>query len=80
MLLIRILFVELCSEFCHQPLDSPGFNEPFHEAYMGASEFGQITFQLPWVTPREFLAQVLAPRRRQRLCVLTITALKRDSR
>ena len=37
--------------FCYNHLDSPGFEESFHDAFMAVSEFGHTALQFPWVTP-----------------------------
>lgn len=57
--------------FCYHHLDSPDFKESFHKAYMGASEFGHITVQFPWVTPVSFLAPIFGSCCHQQLSVLT---------
>lgn len=36
---------------CYDHLDSPGFTESFHEAFMAVSEFGHVALQFPWVHP-----------------------------
>lgn len=37
--------------FCYNHLESPNFEENFHDAFMAVAEFGHIALQFPWVTP-----------------------------
>jgi hypothetical protein len=35
--------------YTYDHLQSEGFNEGFHDAFMAASEFGLLAMQLPWL-------------------------------
>jgi len=37
--------------FSYKHLQSVGFKETFHDAFMAVSEFGHIALQFPWITP-----------------------------
>ena len=37
--------------FCYHHLESPNFEESFHDAFMAVSEFGHVALQFPWITP-----------------------------
>lgn len=37
--------------FCYNHLETPNFEENFHDAFMAVSEFGHIALQFPWITP-----------------------------
>jgi hypothetical protein len=43
------LITEYAFGFCYNHLESPGFQESFHEAYMETTAFGHVAVQFPWV-------------------------------
>jgi len=45
------LITQYAFGFCYNHLESPGFKESFHEAYMELSGFGHVAIQFPWVHP-----------------------------
>ncbi|KIW33393.1 hypothetical protein, variant [Cladophialophora immunda] len=42
---------QYCFGLCYNHLESPNFEESFHDAFMAVSAFGHTTLQFPWVTP-----------------------------
>lgn len=45
------LITEYAFGFCYNHLESPGFQESFHEAYVEMTGFGHGAVQFPWVRP-----------------------------
>jgi cytochrome P450 len=43
--------------YSYAQLESPDFEESFHEAFMAVSEFGHVALQFPWVNPVSQLSQ-----------------------
>jgi hypothetical protein len=45
------VITQYCFGFSYNQLESPGFKENFHRAYMAASEFSHLAFQFPIIHP-----------------------------
>jgi hypothetical protein len=43
--------------FCYSHLESPDFEESFHDAFMAMSEFSHVAIQFPWVTPVSYFSK-----------------------
>jgi hypothetical protein len=45
------IITEYAFGVCYNHLESPGFNDSFHEAYIALTEFGHVAVQFPWLHP-----------------------------
>jgi cytochrome P450 len=45
------VITEYCFGFCYNHLDSPGFKDNFHLAFMAVSAFGHLAMQFPLMHP-----------------------------
>jgi len=54
------LITEYAFGFCYNHLESPGFQESFHEAYMEMTGFGHVAVQFPWVHPVRILCYTMS--------------------
>ena len=45
------VITEYCFGFCYKHLESPGFKENFHRAFMAVSAFGHLALQFPMMHP-----------------------------
>jgi len=45
------VITEYCFGFCYNHLDSPGFKNNFHPAFMAVSAFGHLAMQFPLMHP-----------------------------
>jgi len=45
------VITEYCFGFCYDHLESPGFKENFHRAFMAVTAFGHLALQFPMMHP-----------------------------
>jgi len=45
------VITKYCFGFCYKHLESPGFRENFHRAFMAVSAFGHLALQFPMMHP-----------------------------
>lgn len=45
------IITEYSFGLCYNHLDSPGFSDSFHAAFMAVGEFGHVAVQFPWFHP-----------------------------